>query len=59
LHWTSQPDQYGNNDFAITGAVSGTNDYDFSSEAGSGQSYLGPGTYTLSVSAEGAWTINF
>jgi len=60
LHWTAQPDQFGNNFFAVTGAVDGNgHDYDFDSQAGSGQSYLGPGTYTLSIGANGPWTISF
>lgn len=61
LSWTAQPDQYGDNVFEID---SGPNDPPFECDNGdgtatSGTAYIGPGTYTLSVSASSTWTISF
>jgi hypothetical protein len=60
VHWTSQPDAYGDNIFSVSGS-SGTNfvSFDNGNSSTSGSSYIPAGTYTFTVSAAGAWSLSF
>ena len=61
VHWTSKPDSMGFNIFAVNSGPNDTTSVNFDNgDSGtSGQSYIEPGTYTLSVTASGSWTISF
>lgn len=61
VHWTSQPDSYGNNLFSVSSSTSDTHyiSFDNGNSSTSGTSYIPAGTYTLDVTASGAWTISF
>lgn len=61
VHWTSQPDSMGFNVFSVYSSPSDTTavNFDNGDSGTSGQSYIGPGTYTLSVTASGTWTLSF
>lgn len=61
VHWTSQPDSMGFNIFSVYSSPSDTTQINFDNgDSGtSGESYVGPGTYTLSVVASGTWTMSF
>jgi hypothetical protein len=61
VHWTSQPDVYGNNLFSVSSSTSDKNfvSFDNGNSSTSGSSYIPPGTYTFTVSATGAWTVSF
>lgn len=61
VQWTSQPDSMGFNIFAVDSSPGDTSSVDFDNgDSGtSGESYIGPGTYTLSVTASGVWTLSF
>lgn len=61
VHWTSQPDSMGFNIFSVYSSPGDTSSVNFDNgDSGtSGESYIGPGTYTLSVTASGTWTMSF
>ena len=61
VHWTSQPDSDGFNEFDVSSSAGDTTFVEFDNGNGttSGTSYIPPGTYTLDISASGAWTISF
>lgn len=61
VHWTSQPDSMGFNIFSVYSSPSDTSpvDFDNGDNGTSGESYIAPGTYTLSVTASGTWTMSF
>jgi hypothetical protein len=61
VHWTAQFDSMGFNYFTVSSGPGDTApvEFDNGNDGTSGQSYVGPGTYTLSVSASGAWTLSF
>ncbi len=61
VHWTSQPDSYGNNLLSVSSSPSDSHyvNFDNGSSATSGSTYIPPGSYTLQVIADGAWTISF
>ena len=61
VHWTSQPDSYGDNLFSVSSSPSDTNfvTFDNGNSSTSGSTYIPPGTYTFSVIATGAWTMSF
>jgi hypothetical protein len=61
VHWTSQFDSVGFNIFSVYSSPgdTATVNFDNGDNGTSGQSYIGPGTYTLSVTASGTWTMSF
>jgi hypothetical protein len=61
VHWTSQPDSFGNNFFDVSSEPNDTDyvHFDNGNSTTSGTSYVPPGTYTFDVSADGAWTLSF
>jgi hypothetical protein len=61
VHWTAQPDSFGDNFFSVS---SSPNDADFvqfdnGSGATSGSSFIPTGTYTFEVTASSTWTLSF
>src|SRR5690348_8264753 len=57
VHWTAQPDQFGDNSFLVS---SSPNDelfveFDNGDGATSGSSFIPAGTYTFEVTASAAW----
>lgn len=61
VHWTAQPDQFGDNFFSVSSSPSDTNfiNFDNGSGATSGSSFIPAGTYTFQVSASSTWTLSF
>jgi hypothetical protein len=61
VHWTSQPDSDGFNEFDVFSSAGDTTfvAFDNGNSTTSGTSYIPPGTYTLDISASAAWTISF
>jgi hypothetical protein len=61
VHWLSKPDSMGFNVFSVYSSPGDTASVSFDNgDSGtSGESYIGPGTYTLSVTASGSWSISF
>ena len=61
VHWTSQPDSFGNNFFDVSSKPNDTDyvHFDNGNSTTSGTSYVPPGTYTFDVGADGAWTLSF
>ncbi|MBV8064392.1 MAG: hypothetical protein JOY73_02585 [Actinobacteria bacterium] len=61
VHWASKPDSTGFNVFAVDSSPGDTTSVAFDNgDSGiSGQSYIPAGTYTLSVTASGVWTLSF
>jgi hypothetical protein len=61
VHWTAQPDQFGDNLFDVSSSPSDANfiDFDNGSGATSGSSFIPAGTYTFQVSASATWTLSF
>jgi hypothetical protein len=61
VHWTAQPDQFGDNSFDVSSSPDDANfiDFDNGSGATSGSSFIPAGTYTLQVSASATWTLGF
>jgi hypothetical protein len=61
VHWTSDPDGYGNNLFSVSSSPSDKTyvTFDNGNSSTSGSSYIPPGTYTLKVIATGSWTMSF
>jgi hypothetical protein len=61
VHWTSQPDSDGFNEFEVSSSAGDTTfvEFDNGNSTTSGTSYIPPATYTLDISASAAWTISF
>jgi hypothetical protein len=61
VRWTSQPDSMGFNIFSVYSSPNDTSpvNFDNGDNGTSGESYIGPGTYTLSVTASGTWSMSF
>lgn len=61
VHWTSQPDSDGFNEFDVSSSAGDTTfvEFDNGNSTTSGTTYIPPGTYTLDISASAAWTISF
>jgi hypothetical protein len=61
VHWTSQPDSDGFNEFDVSSSAGDTTfvQFDNGNSTTSGTSFIPPGTYTLDVSASAAWTLSF
>jgi hypothetical protein len=61
VHWTSQPDSDGFNEFDVSSSAGDTTfvEFDNGDSTTSGTSFIPPGTYTLDVSASASWTISF
>jgi hypothetical protein len=61
VHWTAQPDQIGDNFFAVASSPSDANfiAFDNGSGATSGTSFIPAGTYTFQVTASATWTLTF
>lgn len=61
VHWMSQPDSDGFNEFDVSSSAGDTTfvGFDNGNSTTSGTSYIPPGTYTLDISASAAWTISF
>jgi len=61
VHWTAQPDQFGDNSFLVSSSDSDANfvEFDNGSGATSGTSFIPAGTYTFEVNASAAWTLSF
>lgn len=61
VHWTAQPDQFGDNSFLVSSSTNDANfvEFDNGSGATSGSSFIPAGTYTFEVTASAAWTLSF
>jgi len=61
VHWTSQPNVDGIDDFMVSSSPTDTNfvEFDNGDSSTSGTSYIPAGTYTFDVSASAAWTLSF
>ena len=61
VHWTAQPDQYGDNSFSVLSSPNDVNFVEFDNGSGgtSGTSYIPGGTYTFEVNASATWTLSF
>jgi hypothetical protein len=61
VHWTAQPDQFGDNSFVVSSSPDDASSVEFDNGSGatSGSSFISPGTYTFEVTASAAWTLSF
>jgi hypothetical protein len=61
VHWTAQPDQFGDNSFLVSSSTGDANfvEFDNGDGATSGSSFIPAGTYTFEVTASAAWTLSF
>jgi hypothetical protein len=61
VHWTAQPDEFGDNSFFVSSSPDDANfvEFDNGSGATSGTSFIPAGTYTFEVSASSTWTLSF
>ncbi|HEY1565159.1 MAG TPA: hypothetical protein VGF72_10795 [Gaiellaceae bacterium] len=60
--WTAHPDSDGNNQFAVSSSPTDENFIEFDNGddgATTGSSFIPPGTYTLDVTANAAWSLSF
>lgn len=58
VSWTSQPDSYGLNSFSVNDSGFKIN-FDNGNGATSGKSFVPAGTYTITITATGSWTLSF
>ena len=61
VHWTAQPDQFGDDSFVVSSSPDDVNSVEFDNGSGatSGSSFIPAGTYTFEVTASAAWTLSF
>ena len=61
VHWTAQPDQFGDNSFVVSSSPNDANSVEFDNGSGatSGSSFIPAGTYTFEVLASATWTLSF
>lgn len=61
VHWTAQPDQFGDNSFLVSSSENDPNfvEFDNGSGATSGTSFVPAGTYTFEVTASATSTLSF
>jgi len=61
VHWTAQPDQFGDNSFVVSSSPDDAVSVEFDNGSGatSGSSFVPAGTYTFEVTASAAWTLSF
>jgi len=61
VHWTAQPDQFGDNSFVVSSSPDDAVSVEFDNGSGatSGSSFVPAGTYTFEVTASATWTLSF
>jgi len=61
VHWTAQPDQFGDNSFVVSSSPDDAISVEFDNGSGatSGSSFVPAGTYTFEVTASATWTLSF
>lgn len=61
VHWTAQPDQFGDNSFVVSSSPDDARSVEFDNGSGatSGSSFIPAGTYTFEVIASATWTLSF
>jgi hypothetical protein len=61
VHWSAQPDRFGDNSFVVSSSPDDANSVEFDNGSGAtfGSSFIPAGTYTFEVTASAAWTLSF